>query len=494
MNKKIINSALILPVAAALAVSCAEDGFSPENWEPSVQDSQLGNPTGITISKTSTTDSTKTVVINWDVVHGAGGYLVTVTNISDPAHPTDVVTDSLIDRCSIALELPNEETYNFGIRSAANAKFGNKQAEEVSLTKFDTYVPSVEIPAGSEIASWLAENLVDSDVEQGIALVAGAQYTLDTLADFRLNIVEFRGDRVNRPTIIVGEKGGFVTYGGLKLKYLNLDCTNATGQNGIITMGSDTELAAPLYKKYAENSNNTYYHAEKTIMVQGCVFKAVPNAFLHDGKTAWCVKDFNIKDCFIELNPDDSKLGSSGYPFIDFDNGGITIKDITLANMTLINLKKSSAYFIRFSNGSNSAIQKAYGSAYTGTFSMDHCTLVRCTTGGQFGNNCWTSGSATTISWKSCIFYDTNLLQKLVRNLPFNFTNADNTIWAVTNTVDNTDKEKFATEEDPQFAGGEISADVIDGYDFTKPNGGFDLKPTNGIAAEKQYGDPRWFE
>ena len=316
------------------------------------------------------------------------------------------------------------------------------------------------------------------------------------MGDFRLNIVEFRGDKFNRPTITVGENGGFVTYGGLKLKYVNFDCTNATKQNGIINMGSDTGLAAPLYKQYSEKANKTYYHAENSIMAQSCIFKNVPNALFSDGKTAWCVLDFSIKDCIVTMNPDDSKLSkNSGYPLIDFDNGGITIKDMTFANTTFVNLKKSSAYFIRFTNGSDAAIQKAYGSAYTGKFAMDHCTLVRCTTDGEFGNNCWTTGSATTIAWKSCIFYDTYLLQKLIRFLPRDFSNTDNTIWGITNTVDNTDKERYATEEDPQFADEiDYTADLLEGYDFTKPNGGFNFKPTNGIAAEKQFGDPRWFE
>lgn len=494
MNTKNRKSAYILPVALALVASCADDGFNEdEKWVTSVQNAQLTNPTEISISKTSTSDTEKTVVFTWNVVHGAGGYLLSVTNISDPNAPFAVVTDSLIDRCSAALILPNEETYEFRLRTAENKKYHNTQATEAYIQKFDTYVPSVAIPDGTEIASWVAEHLTDSEEEQGIALVPGGHYTLDTLVDFRLNIMEFRGDKVNRPTVTIGEKGGFSIYGGLKLKYINFDCTNATKQNGIINMGNNEEKAAPLLKQYAADANSTkYYHDEETILVQGCTFKSVPNAFIADGNMSWCVKDFAIKDCFIELNPDDSKLDNTGSPFIDFHRAGITIKDITFANSTFINLKKSSAYFIRFKNESNASITKAYGKAYTGLFSMDHCTLVRCTANGQFGNQCWKSGE--TISWRNCIFYDTRYLQKLVRNLSVNFTNAENVIWGITNTVDNTDKERFATEEDPQFACGEISADILEGYDFSKKNGGFNLEPTNGMAASLKYGDPRWFE
>jgi len=491
MNKKIMRQTIALPAAVLLA-ACADDGFDKETWVTSVKNSQLENPSEISISKTSTSDTTKTVVFSWPVVHGAGGYLMSIVNISDPANPVNVVTDSLIDRCSVAMELPNEETYNFCLTSAANTKYGNKQAAEASVMKFDTYVPSVEIPDGTEISSWVAENLEDSEVEQGIALVAGGHYTLDSLADFRLNIVEFRGDKFNHPTITLGEKGGLVTYGGLNLKYINFDCTAATKQNGIINLGGDGTLAAPLLKKYSDNANENY-HDEQTIMAQGCIFKSVPNAFLADGGLNWCLMDFSIKDCIIELNPDDSKLSSTGYPFIDFSKKGVTIKQITWTNSTFVNLKKSEAYFIRFTNESNAQVTKAYGSSYTGLFTMNQCTLVRCTTGGNFGNQTWKGG--TTISWKNNIFFDSRRLQKLIKNLSVDFTNADNTIWGITNTVDNTDKERYATEEDPQFADGiDYTADLLEGYDFTKPNGGFNFKPTNGIAAEKQFGDPRWFE
>ena len=491
MNKQVKHLAIALPVALSLA-ACADDGFNnDEKWVTSVKNSQLDNPTEITYTKTTTSDTTKTIVFTWPVVHGAGGYLVTINNVFDPTAPFAVITDTLVDRCSFSYDLPSEQEYQFVIRTAANEKYNNKQAESTSVLAFDTYVPSVEIPNGSEISSWLAANLHDSDVEQGFTLAAGGSYTLDTLADFGTNIVEFRGNKNNRPTVTLGEKGGFATSGGLKLVHVNFDCTNATGQTGIINMGSNPSES--LMKKYSSDANSSYYHDESPVQAQNCTFKAVPNAVFADGGATWCVKTFTIDNCIIELNPDDSKLGSTGYPFIDFTHTGITIKDITFSNSTIINLKKSSAYFIRFSNGSNASIQKAYGKSYTGSFVMDHCTLVRCTASGQFGNNCWTSGNATTISWNGVIFYDCCLLQKLVRNLPCTFTNADNTIWGVTKETDSTDQSKFATLEDPVFEAGDYTVDVIESLDLSKENGGLNLKPTNGIAAAQQYGDPRWF-
>jgi hypothetical protein len=62
-----------------------------------------------------------------------------------------------------------------------------------------------------------------------------------------------------------------------------------------------------------------------------------------------------------------------------------------------------------------------------------------------------------------------------------------NTIWGVKNSVDSTDKSKWATEEDPGFVSLD---DATKELDFTQPNGGINLKATGTISAT--IGDPRW--
>jgi hypothetical protein len=62
-----------------------------------------------------------------------------------------------------------------------------------------------------------------------------------------------------------------------------------------------------------------------------------------------------------------------------------------------------------------------------------------------------------------------------------------NTIWGVKNSVDSTDKSKWATEEEPGFVSLE---DATKELDFTQPNGGVNFKATGAISAN--IGDPRW--
>ena len=103
----------------------------------------------------------------------------------------------------------------------------------------------------------------------------------------------------------------------------------------------------------------------------------------------------------------------------------------------------------------------------------------------MFPNN----ANQVTISLKNNIFYDTYRIQKFIQGNTVDFAVNDNTIWGITNTVDNTDKEKYATEEDPMFVDATIKE-----LDFTQAKCGLNFKPTSAIAGGKQYGDPRWFE
>ena len=493
-----------------ISLSSCTEGFEEENeFDSGVHHKQLESPTDAVAKKITASNGADQFEVTWPVVKGAGGYNVDIDIYDDPNNPVQY-KDTIIDGCSITFDVNEDTKYRLQIKTLAKSHWkttNNKDAAEASTFIFDTAVPATTIPEGNDVGKFI-NDYFEANPEMGEAgneiafeLEAGKDYTLDSLVNTTLANIIVRGDKVHRSLITVGEQGGFSIYGGFKLKYLNFDCTNATKRNGILNMGS--EAIDELHYAYSDGAN-TYYHDVNTILVQNCIFKAVPNAFLADGGLEWCVMDFRIKDSYIEQNPSDSKLGSTGYPFIDFTHGGISFMNITFTNSTMVNLKKSAAYFIRFSNGSNSSMKKAYGSAYaqgsnnismnSSRFKMDHCTLVRCTATGQFGNNCWTTGSWTTIDWKNCIFYDCNLLQKLVRSLPCDFNNGHNVTWQVSATIDNTDQTKIATPVDPMFEGGNPEADVIAGYDFSKPNGGLNYKPTNDVAATNKFGDSRWFE
>ena len=501
MNKKAIKFALMLPVATALAVSCADDGFSPEDWETSVQNAQLSNPTGITISKTSTSDTTKTVVINWNVVHGAGGYHVTVTNISDPAAAYDVVTDSLVDRCSFVWILPNEETYNFIIRTAANAKVGNKQAEEVSITKFDTYVPSIEIPAGSEISSWMADNLIDSDAEQGFLLTAGETYTLDGALDFRLNTVEFRGDKANAPTIIVGEEGRFVTQGGLKIRDVNIDCTNAN-HTGLLALSPnpDSKLSTEALGFKANGANQDGYVIEKTVAFQNCKIKNLPKSLLWGSDVSWTLRDFRVVDCIVQMANTGTK------PTINLTGAGNgLIQKLTITGSTFYSTvrNENECYFLRFTNASNAQPRKVLGDANNYLeWVIENSSFIRTNPKKDFANNIpnTQNDNKLWIRIKDCVFFDVYRLYQAI-----------GTQWIKTTTGNFMSYSDFCSPTETDYGPGgrtdkdgnfyttldempEFEDEQLQELDFSKPLGGVNLKPADGSLADAvKSGDPRWY-
>ena len=109
---------LSLPAVAVLGLmlaSCAQDGFDEdEKWQSSVMNSQLETPKVDDIKITASPDETKTI-ISWPVVHGAGGYICSLLDVSDPENPVPVdgMNGKLVDGCSITLTREEDVKYRF---------------------------------------------------------------------------------------------------------------------------------------------------------------------------------------------------------------------------------------------------------------------------------------------------------------------------------------------------------------------------------------------
>ena len=119
------------------------------------------------------------------------------------------------------------------MKTLGNEERNNIGAEEATVHNDSTLVPGQMIPAGEDIAAFVASHLLDVNTEQAFELQAGATYTINSEVDFGLKQVTFRGDKVNRPTIVMDTDGALMTAGGLKVKFINFDCSSST-QKGII--------------------------------------------------------------------------------------------------------------------------------------------------------------------------------------------------------------------------------------------------------------------
>ena len=103
----------------------------------------------------------------------------------------------------------------------------------------------------------------------------------------------------------------------------------------------------------------------------------------------------------------------------------------------------------------------------------------------EFGNNT-PNRNEYTITFNNNICYDVFRLQKFIQsNCTKNVDMTTNTIWGVKNPADDTDKSKYAPEEDPQFVG-----PTDQPWDLSKADGGVNFKATGVISST--IGDPRW--
>lgn len=414
--------------------------------------------------------------------------------MDDPENPEVLVTDSIIDGCSVTFKKREDTKYEVSIKALGNEKMNNKEAEMPTLYTYSTLVPAQAIPVGQEIGEYINSHLIPSDAEQGFELEAGQTYYLNTLIDFGLNTVTFRGDKVNRPIVIVGKEGGIMTQGGLKLKFINFDCTEMTTEIGLLGLGKnpDSSLSTEALGYKAAGANQDGYVINNPVIIQECMIKNLKNSLLYGNKKPWSLRDFRVVDCIVQLNNSGSNSILNLYG-ANPTNG--LIKNLTVRNSTFVNIvKNSSGYFIRYANSSNAQPKKIFGDNDNSmNLTFESNTLCKTMSNKDFGNNMPNTNTITTIL-KNNIFYDVfRVYQHANTQGPRTFLN--NTIWGVDGGTPNSNDtggrkdsngNPIATEENPGFTEpfSELNLDL--------PNGGLSLKPTGTISST--IGDPRWLE
>jgi len=488
--------------AILLFVSCAKGFDDNETFSGGVTNAQLESPVidDNSFSTLTNSDGTESVKITWPVVMGAGGYLLNVDLIEDPADPTVttenpvvVMQDSVVDGSSVVFTKTEDATYKIKIKTLGNEKLNNKEAQESTDFKYVALVPATTIPVGEDIAEYINNQLKDSDKEQAFALEAGKSYVLNGIVDFRLNVITLRStDKDNRPTVKVGASGGFMTQAGLKIKFINFDCSEMTGAGFLTLSGEPSETISIKSLGYDKDEANQE-------LLKDC-----------------------IHDIFVKLYTKKDELGTidnlRSYLFISLKNklcdelrrrmymsdrvinlyGATgTIKDMTIKNSTFYNLvKNSSAYFIRYQN--NSQPWKYFGkSDNTSTHIISNNTFCKTFSNKDFGNNIPNDKTSMTQKVEYNIFYDVYRLYQYLQSNNKKST-VGNTIWGVDGGTPNGNDtggrkddngNPFATLEDPAFVG-----PFLQELDLLKTNGGVDFEPKGAEAVKNKGGDPRWYK
>lgn len=434
-------------------------------------------------------DGSEALKLTWPVVRGAKGYLCNITLLDDPENPVKYVTDSLVDGCSFIFDRLEDAKYEIEVKTVGDPELNNKDSQEVSTLSYTTLVDAVIVPEGEELSSWIAANIKDTKEEQGFELLPGATYTLDNPLDFGLYTVTLRGNRLENANVILGNGGKFVTQGGLRIKYINFDCTEATSI-GVLELSTepDPSISNDALGYKADGATSDGFVIEKPVAFTKCNFKNIHKSLLYGSKKNWSLFNFSIENCIVQLDADDTHE----YCILHLHGAGNgLIKNMTLKNSTFLNLyARNKGAFLRYSNSSQAQPKRIFGNKENSVqHIITNCTFVKTFTGNGWGfANNMTSQNVAKLSVHHNIFYDVYRLQKYMGNCTK--IAYDNIMRGVTNSVDNTDKTSYVTEY-PAF---EFEDNAVASLDFTKPNCGLKFKPLESDAISKKIGDPRWFE
>ena len=330
-------------VGALLLSSCAQDGFEDESWRSDVTNITLSSPTSEDITIEASADGAQTV-ISWSVVRGAGGYICTVTDVTDTNNPTivDDIQDSLIDRCQIAVTREVDHNYTFSIRTAGNDELNNTEAAETTLVTFNSFTTAIgTIPEGSDITEYINSNPMPDDAittEMAYDLVAGGEYTMSGSIDFGNKRVQLRTTDPNNPaTVTLTANASISTSTGMSIKNVNFNCSASTDPFIAYSETPDESILGVI------SGTQAYYDIQQSLLLENCQVTGVNNYFIYDNNVKYCLGTAIINDCVVQLT------GAEVTGVIRFQGG--FINNLTIENSTFYGTEGADAnYYVQYNN------------------------------------------------------------------------------------------------------------------------------------------------
>lgn len=466
MNKKMKLMGTMASLFVSLFLgSCAQDGFTEESWGSDVHDQTLTSPDADKIVIDKNADGSQWV-ITWPLVKGAKGFLCNVQNVTNPDQPTVVVADSLVDGCSLTFQREEDSNYTLSIRAIGNEKFGNKDAEQATQKPFSSFSPTwKEIPAGSDISSWLASNPIPEDMKEEVCvdLVPGAEYTMSGNFDFGSHLACIRCTVASKPAKVrLTGNASFIVADGFTMKNIEFNTEESTSA---FIQFSKTP-AVPV-------GTGDYYIITNPLYISNVKVDGVKARLIHDNSVKYCVKTCIIDNCVVRA------CGESAVPLIHFPGG--FVNDMSIRNSTFWDSATGiNNYFVQYSNSGRGdrAGFGAWGLTYT------NCTFYNIAYKGQMGNySGFASNKNTTFTLKNNIFVNCGSNQ-----VPRRFTSGSNAT-ATKVFLNNTywydgDNENVGTWDE---SGTQVMGDPV----FANPAAG-DFHYTGSAQKALGMGDPRW--
>lgn len=472
---------LFLCAVMLLFASCV-DGYKDDiTWASNVKNVTLESPAADKITVKFSADGAEQT-IEWPLVPGAGGYLVSVYNVDDPNNPAVIGEENqVVD--GISLKRPSTEDTRFKvvIKTLGNPKNNNQEAPTATEKQYDNMLAvTAVIPDGTNLSDYFTTNPIPAGAtELCYELVAGGNYTMTDNVSTGTTSVTIRGDKVDHPVINMTD-GSFVCDGaGFKLKFLDINYADFVGTSGnaIILMNSAFNTVG------ANLTESGYFVIPTTspIAIQSCKITGMKYYLFYDNGQKYAIGTFLIKDCIIGQN-----TNTFGNALIRFGQG--MVKDLTIINSTFYNEiapSHSSNRFIQISSGNAGSVKPVEETWANGSMTVTNCTFYQTGKGAQsFNSNGAMGQSGDKVTIQKCIFVDCyengRIISRFRRgNTAAVFTGGQNSQWY--------DGQLFTGSQD-------LTADIA--YYTSNPNltylgnGEFKLEGTEQIAA--RTGDPRW--
>lgn len=484
MNKALIVSSkklcAIVAIAAGawLITSCADTYDGDETFQSDVRNAQLVSPAEGDITITPNTSGDQ-MTITWPVVYGAGGYEVTLYDLSDESKP---LVSKTIDGCSLTTGREEDVNYKLVIRTLGNEQLNNTAATSATEKLFNSFEASyASIPVG-DLYEYFQQNPIPEDAPTdewlNYDLVPGGQYTLSGVLDFGGHMVTLRStDKTNNAVITYGEAGNLAFATGFRAKYLTLECAAMT--TSVFSL-SETPIESTL-----DAEHNSHYQITEPVSIQSCQINNVSRTLLYDNKKKYCVKTFSITNSVVKFTPDD-KMSSTAY-FQLYEGGGF-INDFYAKNTTFWATNDNKVnYFIRYANAGR-CDRAGY---LTNSINLDHCTFYNIAKTGQMANHSGFDGRTTSnYNIVSNIFVDCGSNQ-VPRRFVGRHSNPLSTvnIWGYnTYWFDGAPETEGFTTNTYDLSTNALQTDPA----FVDPaNGNF--TPTGAEQVERKTGDPRWW-
>lgn len=471
-----------------LLASCADDGYDDnERFASSVRNTQLASPADATI--TASADG-KSQTVTWPVVHGAGGYQVTLFDASDMG---TALVDSLVDGCSVTFKREEDVNYVLRILAKGNAALGNSDAAEATQINFSTFTPTFKtIPAGSDLNEWFAANPIPEDsvgILLNYDLEGGAEYTVSNVLDFDKFSVTLRStSKTNHAKITyTSAESGITTTAAMNIKYLDFDCSGMAENKGVFAFSKESTVPASTTLTDAPYAWEGPY-IKDPIAITNCNFDNVGGYFFWDNQVKTFAETVLVDNCVVHLTPEKAIGGG-----VFWTNKAGHINNLTVSNSTFWESDDCAGDFKYFYQAGMATGQSLYvkdspeQKAATNSINYLNCTFYHVTwNGGQWGNyNGMQSKSYSYWIMKDCIFYDCSTSGSVPRRFLHGRANQPHAEFA-----NNTYMKADGTFQDPQnydVSGTIIEADPL----FANPSSG-DFHISGAEQVARKTGDPRW--